>query len=165
MDFMVEHLSATSNQIPFGNKQIFAECNKRLIATSAQLRALPRRKSKDPRIAATLGVLIYSPIAFSVTVTGEQTMIRHSYFEATFHATNRYFKNIVIFVANEVDAAFVRNMELPFYELIVLPVPLDAKNRTTSLPRTALETIIEGSKVHDPLWEWVKYIYFTGGRQ
>eukprot|EP01034_Spumella_vulgaris_P022000 gene22000-28091_t len=123
------------------------------------------RKGKDKRMKQTVGVLIFSPISFSVYATKEQFEIRHTFFQATFYSVYRYFPNVVVFVANEADAAAVRNMSLPFLDLLITPVPLDAKNRTTTLPRTALETIINGTKTHDPMWSWVKYLYFTEGDQ
>jgi hypothetical protein len=166
-DFMVEHLSSTSNQIPFGNKQIFDIANDNIQTTARKLRFMKKRgkQDRDPRLDATLGVLIYSPISFSVTSTPEQDMIRHTFFEATFLSVYRYFPNIVIFVANEVDAEAVYNMSLPAVSVQVVPTPLDARNKTVLLPRRSLETIINGTKVNDPMWSWVKYVYFTEGDQ
>eukprot|EP01034_Spumella_vulgaris_P035607 gene35607-43906_t len=155
---MVEHLSATTNQIPFGNKDIFGIVNSNVQTTARKLRFLKKRtKNRDPRLDATLGVLVYSPISFSMTSTPEQDMSRHSFFEATFLSVYRYFPNIVIFVANEIDAEAVHNMSLPQLAVVVVPTEPDSRGKTIALPRRSLETIINGTKANDPMWAWVKY--------
>lgn len=165
MDFMVEHLSPMSNHIPSGNQQIFAVAKEQSQATANKLKDLRTRKLKDVRSSQTMGVLVYSSNSFSVAKSISQEIIRHTYFQATFYSVRRYFQNITIFVANQKDKDTIIGMKLPYYQLINIPAPLDKRNCTTSLPRLSLETIINGTKAHDPLWEWVKYIYFTEGDQ
>lgn len=160
-DYMVEHLSSTSNRIPHGSKIIYNITSGRLRSTLVDLMALPSRSGDDDRTQYTLGILVFSTRAFSAYTTPEQSNIRIDYFQVTFYSVYRYFNKIDIFVANEEDAALVNQMHLPYRKLVILPTPADQNKRNPGLVRLALEAIVGGFDTPD--WSWVRYIYFTEG--
>jgi hypothetical protein len=138
-DFLVEHLSTTSNQIPHSNKVVFQIYYDRIRKVVHELRSLARdRPETDPRLKETLAVLIYSSITFSRPQANVQSSIREPFFEATFWSVYRYIPNIIVFVASDHDREAVEAMNLPTIELKQLRVPLDHKNRTVALPRYSL---------------------------
>lgn len=168
LDFFVEHLSATSNQIPFNNEDLFNITSNRLKRTSTQLRRIATRTmTKDIRQAETLAILVYSSNSFSVLKNKVQAGIRYEFFEATFWSVYRYFQNIVIFVANPQDEAEVHSMDLPYLNLTVLPTPLDVKNRTVLLPRLSLMHVMyalrETGRSNILNEKKYNYIFFTEG--
>lgn len=138
-DFLVEHLSTTSNQIPFSNKVVFEIFYKRIQKVVVELRELAKvRPESDPRLNQTVATLIYSSITFSRPQATLQSNIREPYFEATFWSVYRYIPNIVIFVATDYDRIAIEQMKLPVLEIKQLEVPRDHKNRTVALPRYSL---------------------------
>jgi hypothetical protein len=138
-DFLVEHLSTTSNQIPISNKNIFGIYYHRAKSVVARLKDLAvKRTESDIRLNQTVATLIYSSITFSRPQANLQSSIRVPYFEATFWSVYRYIPNIVVFVATNKDRRAVENMALPTLMIKQLLVPRDNKNRTVALPRMSL---------------------------
>jgi hypothetical protein len=138
-DFLVEHLSTTSNQIPNSNKVVFQIYYDRIRKVVKELQNVAHAKPEtDPRLQQTLATLIYSSITFSRPQASVQASIREPYFEATFWSVYRYIPNIIIFVASDLDRKAVESMALPVIEILQLEVPLDNKNRTVALPRHSL---------------------------
>ena len=168
-DFFVEHLSTTSNFIPNGNEQIFRIYNMRLWRTSAKLKnfAINRPAWKnEPRLKKSLVVIPYSSISFQRAQTKMQTKIRMGFIAATFWSVYRYIPNIVIYVASDKDRIAVEKMQLPFYQIHQLEVPVDHQNKTTLLPRYSLEHSIQKLKTNtDGKWGEFQYVYFTEGDQ
>jgi hypothetical protein len=141
-DFLVEHLSTTSNQIPNSNKSIFQIYYKRIRKVVGDLRILATdRTETDPRLQETIATLIYSSITFSRPQADEQANIREPYFEATFWSVHRFIPNVIVFVASDHDREAVEAMKLPAIQIKQLSVPLDFKNRTVALPRYSLRWI------------------------
>lgn len=151
-DFLVEHLSTTSNQIPHSNKVVFEIFYKRIQNVVAELKQLATiRPETDPRLNATVATLIYSSITFSRPQATLQSNIREPYFEATFWSVYRYIPNIVVFVATDRDRIAIEEMKLPALEIKQLEVPRDHKNRTVALPRYSLnwlDSVIRKSRDH-----------------
>lgn len=138
-DFLVEHLSTTSNQIPHSNKVVFDVFYKRIQKVVTELKELATvRPESDPRLNVTIATLIYSSITFSRPQATLQANIREPYFEATFWSVYRYIPHIVVFVATDYDRKAVEEMKLPALEIKQLEVPRDHKNRTVALPRYSL---------------------------
>lgn len=138
-DFLVEHLSTTSNQIPFSNTLTFGIYYKRIQKVVEELKQVAYdRTESDERLQQTVAVLIYSSITFSRPQANVQASIREPYFEATFWSVYRYIPNIIVFVATDHDRTAVESMQLPSMEIRQLAVPLDHKNRTVALPRLSL---------------------------
>lgn len=191
-DFLVEHLSTTSNQIPNSNKLVFQIYYGRIRKVVDQLRVLATdRTETDPRLKETLATLIYSSITFSRPQAYEQANIREPYFEATFWSVYRHIPNIIIFVGSDHDRKAVEDMKLPAIQVKQLSVPLDHKNRTVALPRYSLHWLDEvmridikrqmvgnegnegGSErrktsVHEtenPNWSRFRYVFFSEGDQ
>jgi hypothetical protein len=169
-DFMVEHLSATSNQIPFSNPDIFTEAQLKLETTVKSLTKHVEgfndtfNDRMDPRVYKTVAIMVYSSLAFSARNSDVQSKIRKPFFQATFWSVYRYFPNTVVFVADDKDAAAVREMNIPYWRLVKLTVPLDHLNRSTALPRYSIVSVIEhmrrGTDYHG-----MEYVYFTEGDQ
>ena len=66
MDFLVEHLSTTSNQIPHSDKQVFDVYKNRMKVISEHWKNISYdRIEKDVRLDQTIALLIYSSISFS----------------------------------------------------------------------------------------------------
>lgn len=66
MDFLVEHLSTTSNQIPHSDKHVFELYKKRMKVISEHWKNISYdRIEKDIRLDQTIALLIYSSISFS----------------------------------------------------------------------------------------------------
>jgi hypothetical protein len=139
LDFLVEHLSTTSNQIPFSHSPTFSIYYERIRNVVQELKnvALDRTET-DSRLRSTVAVLIYSSITFSRPQANAQASIREPYFEATFWSVFRYIPNIIVFVASDLDRDAVEKMNLPVMQLKQLEVPVDGKNRTVALPRYSL---------------------------
>lgn len=138
-DFLVEHLSTTSNQIPFSNSQTFGIYYQRIQNVVLELKKVANDRTEfDPRLKETVSILIYSSITFSRPQANVQASIREPYFEATFWSVYRYIPNIIVFVATDHDRMAVEAMQLPALEIKQLEVPLDHKNRTVALPRMSL---------------------------
>lgn len=146
-DFFVEHMSSTSNQIPFGNKLVFNETYEKVIKTGSKLKQIALSSQKfirDPRTSQTIGILVYSSNSFSAYKTPEQANARKYFFTTTYWSVYRYIKNIMIFVANQEDRAEVDEMGLKDYSITILPTPLDIKNRTVLLPQKSLLYVMGG---------------------
>lgn len=138
-DFLVEHLSTTSNQIPYSHSQTFSVYYQRIQNVVLELKKVATdRTESDKRLKETIAVLIYSSITFSRPQANVQAGIREPYFEATFWSVYRYIPNIIVFVASDRDRIAVEEMYLPALEIKQLEVPLDHKNRTVALPRLSL---------------------------
>ncbi len=138
-DFLVEHLSTTSNQIPYSHPQTFNIYYHRIQNVVLELKKVANdRTEPDPRLKETVAILIYSSITFSRPQANAQASIREPYFEATFWSVYRYIPNIIVFVATDHDRVAVEAMQLPALEIKQLEVPLDHKNRTVALPRLSL---------------------------
>ncbi len=169
-DFMVEHLSATSNQIPFSNPDIFEAAHDKLAGTVKALASHVATFNEtfndrmDPRVYKTVAIMVYSSMAFSARHSTVQSRIRKPFFEATFWSVYRYFPNTIVFVADDKDAAAVRDMNIPYWRLVKMPVPLDHLNRSTALPRYSIISVIkhmrQGTDYHG-----MDYVYFTEGDQ
>lgn len=162
-DYMVEHLSSTSNRIPSGDRAVYNITGERLKRTAKRLKTMSSL-GKDSRVNDTLAVLIYSPLPFSMTITPEQIGIRLNYFETTFYSVHRYFPNVDIFVAYQKDADVINALGVPYRKLTIVPTPLDKNQRTTALMRLSLEMIIKAIHEDNPTWSWLKYMYFTEGK-
>ena len=184
-DFLVEHLSTTSNQIPSSNKFVFQIYYNRIQNVVKELKEIAYdRPETDSRLKQTVAPLIYSSITFSRPQATVQASIREPFFEATFWSVYRYIPYIVVFVASDHDRITVENMKLPAIEIKQLEVPLDHKNRTVALPRYSLSwldsvlrssmlvidtttTTTSDANTHDKNWEWsqFQYVYFSEGDQ
>ena len=170
-DFMVEHLSATSNQIPFHHEKIFQEEYRKLKETAKSIRDhVSQRTSsyqdtQDPRKKKTIAVLIYSSIAFSIAKQVPiQSQIRIPFFESTFWSVYRHFPTVVVYVADEKDKKAVEEMNIPAWKVMQLQVPLDNKNRTVALPRYGLLHLMNNMKTN-PEYSNFDYVFFTEGDQ
>ena len=72
----------------------------------------------------------------------------------------------MIYVASDKDRIAVEDMQLPFYQIHQLEVPVDHQNKTILLPRYSLEQSIEKLKTNpDGKWGEFQYVYFTEGDQ
>ncbi|KAJ1417689.1 hypothetical protein B484DRAFT_434171 [Ochromonadaceae sp. CCMP2298] len=155
LDFLVEHLSSTSNSIPHSNRAVFQQYAQRIAETVKALRRVAEggdragvgtgteagAKQMDIRQRQTLGVLVYSSITFSRPQAALHCQIRRHFFAATFWSVRRYFPHIVVFVGSDRDRLEVQAMGLPAVEVKQLLVPLDNKNRTVALPRYSLSWV------------------------
>lgn len=164
-DYMVEHLSSATNQIPDANPLIFQNANERLQNYSRILKNTELRFENDSRLDKTLGVLIYSSNCFSKTEVQIQKTIRPSFFEVTFWATYRYFRNIAVYTATQQDADTVREMGLPFESLTIIPVKSDEKNRTIFLPRDSIMHVLERLRSGPASSAKYEYVYYSEGDQ
>jgi len=172
LDFLVEHLSTTSNQIPFSYAQVFKVFNQRIKETSQALRLKGYdRKEHDSRLNITVAVLIYSSITFSRSASFVKSYthhvnIRKYFFESTFWSVFRYIPNVCVFVASDQDRNEVMEMRLPLWtgQPIQLVVPVDVKNRTVQLPKMSLMYSLK-QMLSDPLWMPFQYVYYSEGDQ
>lgn len=170
LDFLVEHLSSTSNQVPNSNEHIFRIFNTRMRLNAKNLKAVAlvpqSRAFHDNRLNQTVALLVYSSITFSKPQEVGQSKIRRSFFEATFWGIYRYVPNVVVFVASDKDRMCIERMQLPHWQLIHMhDVPVDVKNRTISLPRYSLDWAIHNFKENQLGWENFNYVFFSEGDQ
>ena len=175
LDFLVEHLSTTSNQIPFSYAQVFKVYENRMKLISMNLRSIGYdRKEHDSRLDQTIAILIYSSITFSRPVWFQSLLqsqknhvnIRKYFFESTFWSVFRYIPNVCVFVASDQDRNEVMEMRLPLWtgQPIQLVVPVDVKNRTVLLPKMSLVYSLK-QMLSDPLWMPFQYVYYSEGDQ
>ncbi len=168
-DLFVEHLSSTSNQLPMHNLDIANQYYQRLIHTTQLLSDKTfYRHEVDPRLNQTLAIMIFSSVAYSVAIqTQQQSDIRLHFFMASFFSVFRYFKFVVVYVNNEEQKQLLLsnapNETLPVWEILILDVPLDAKNRPQCLVRESLLQVIHRlqNPTLFPLMSSFKYIYFS----
>ncbi len=166
-DFFVEHLSSMSNQIPHSNIAIMQEQTKKLNQTAELLQhELFYQYKQDKRLDQTLGILVFSSLAFSVPKNIQQhSDIRIAFFTTTFYSLYRYYRHIIVYVGNEKDRQMVANMKIPAWEVKVLQVPLDAKNYTTALPRESIVDALVSLKEGSPRYQQFQYVYYSEGDQ
>ena len=169
-DFMVEHLSATSNQIPYFHEKIFQEEYRKLKETAKSIRQDIAKRNKyfdmtqDKRKKKTIAALIYSSIAFSAEQSTLQSEIRIPFFEATFWSTFRHFPTVVVYVADEKDEKAVAEMDIPAWKVHRLKVPFNHNNHSVALPRYGLLHLVENMK-NNPEYASFEYVFFTEGDQ
>jgi hypothetical protein len=56
-------------------------------------------------------------------------------------------------------------MQLPYFKLTILDVPVDAKNRTILLPRDSLLNVISSLKSDQLVFRKFRYVYYSEGDQ
>lgn len=159
-DFMVEHLTSTTNLFPVQSDDLFNVTSNRLSVTIGKLKK-QRRISPDLRARSTLAMIVYSSISSSTKASENQVRIRHLFLQATYYSILRYFPRIVIVTADAADVAVIQRLGLPVQDVIVLEVPLK-RMQTEQLPRDALMNVLQRLK-SDAAWQWVKYLYYSEG--
>lgn len=165
-DFMVEHLSSTTNQLPSDIVPLFEKAVSRMKNVAQILRSHEIPPEKDPRLDKTMAILVFSSNCFSKTAHKVQRTIRPAFFEVTFWSVYRYIKNIHVYVANQEDADIVDSMKLTYTSLVQLETPLDHKNRTNMLPRDSMLHALRSLKdAEDPLYNRYKYVFYSEGDQ
>lgn len=142
-DFFVEHLSVITNRLnSFTDIQLFNEIMNRLEKSKffyqKQIEFYPKLTRYDHRQQDTLAILVFSTNSFSATNTILQSNIRKIFFEITFWSIYRYFPYIIIYTATDDDYRELIRMNLPFYRIFHIPVEMDSRNRTATLPREAI---------------------------
>lgn len=170
-DFMVQHLSTASNQIPGNSPALIQDMVMRLKTTSEIYRNSAQNNLVstvvDLRQNYTLAVLIFSSVAFSSAndKNGFQSTIRQPFFEVTFWSTYRYFPNIAIFVATQEDWEYVKAMNLPYWRLFkLLNVPVK-NNQVPLLPRHAMDYLLSQIPQEFNMLYQFDYIYYSEGDQ
>ena len=173
-DFLVEHLSATSNYVPHRNESLLAVYNNRIRSTAERLKVIALKwyatdRGVDLRQNETVALLVYSSVAFLYALVGGhrpiQSVIREGFIAATFWSVYRYFPNVVMFVASDKDRRTIEEMQLPLWKLVQLEVPLNERNQTILLPRMSLEQTIRRFQQQDEEWKRFRYVYFSEGDQ
>eukprot|EP01034_Spumella_vulgaris_P027627 gene27626-34374_t len=164
MDFMVEHLSSSTHQLPQSD-DLVNENQKRLQKTVLALKDGPNLPEQDHRLSQTLGILIYSSNCFSDRDVKFHKQERPTFFETTFWSLHRYVRDIAIYVANREDAKIVNSLRLPFASLTILSIPLDNRNRTSLLPRDGVLHTLNNLKSKQPSFAKYKYVFYSEGDQ
>lgn len=162
LDFMVEHLSSTTNQIPNPSPQVFELLMKRMKRTSQVLKERVPKRDPDNRLNATIAVMVYS--SNTVSASGDaQSKIRKYFFESTFWSVHRYIPNIAIIVGSKTDEEAVKQLNLPIFAVGELSGPLkNGGGDTHLLPKFGLQFIFRNLK-ETPVWNSFKYVYYTEG--
>lgn len=173
-DFLVEHLSASTNNLPNSNKYLFRALSRRMSTTAQGLKKIAMRSVvTEQRLNETIGVLVYSSNAYSQSSTKAKVLTHHKsirkyFFESTFWSIYRHIKHIVVYVASDRDREDIYAMKLPFWSIQQLTVPVKERlqNKTILLPRMSVQTTIGFflSEEH-PEWQDFKYVYWTEGDQ
>jgi hypothetical protein len=181
LDFMVEHMSSTTNFMEeMSNDTTPFMLN--LQKHSKKLRTFTPLRSTDIRLHQTIGIVVYS----SRSVAAEQSLFqkrsRKYFLLSTFWSVHRYFPHVSIFVESEEDFQQVSQMGLPVWAIIRIP-PVegvrfhllqhallyamehmrheDNKPTATSSPSSSNET----RSGRAPGWSTFQYVYFTEGDQ
>jgi len=170
LDFLVEHLSTTSNQIPYAHNVLFKIFKNRIEEIIKSIKDHKYKYENDIRLNQTIAILIYSSITFSrpriMNTHKNHVNIRKYFFESTFWSVFRYIPNVCVFVASDQDRNEVMEMRLPLWtgQPIQLVVPVDEKNRTVLLPKMSLVYSLK-RMLSDPLWMPFQYVYYSEGDQ
>ena len=164
-DYMVEHLSSTTNNVLLPNRKIYDK----LIAKMKRTRDLLRRASRldessyqSRRGHQTLVLIVYSSSALNSNTKKfdlHERQIRRYYFEATFWSTYRHFKNVAIAVGNGYDAGIVESLSLPYHSILNLLDDQYVKENDPrpNLPKYALLQLIDLLK-HETKYNEFQYI-------
>jgi hypothetical protein len=165
LDFMLEHLSSTTNQLPiYHDHDLFQMLAYKLSNTSLALKKQSSLHHLDPRLDNTLAILIFSSNAYS-RAGKLQSTIRSAFLEVTFWSMHRYFRNIHIFVANQRDEQTMKSLGMPYASLKIIETALDHRNLTVWLPRDSLLYLVRKLKKPSSFFQKYKYIYFSEGDQ
>jgi hypothetical protein len=167
LDFMVEHLSSTSNNIDHPNILLYQTLIWKLRSSTRQLREKSRLSSSAENatlVEMTLGVIVFSTSALNANDNLEniQSLIRHYFLEATFWSIYRYFPNIVIFVGSSNDSQIVKDLKLPCLAVIDLRQEgyISATDRRPNLPKYALLRLISLLQTDDA-YRSFRYVFHT----
>ena len=162
-DFMVEHLSSTTNLFPVAtDAALFNVTSHRLSMTITKLKKMQRGVLSDSRTNSTLAMIVYSPISSTAVPSADQVHVRQLFLQATFYSVSRYFPNVVIVVASPSDIVTVRKLGLAVRDILLVNVSLNHQQQTALLPKSALMAVLQRVKL-DIRWQWVKYVYYSEG--
>ena len=179
-DFMDEHLSSTTNQVPHitSISDILLKRMKRK-ANSMMKMAKKKLSSQeiDARTDLTVAVMVFSSNSVSSHDANQnlQREIRNYYFQATFWSLYTYFKYIVIFTGSGKDSKILEDMKLPIWHCYDLSKELEEETKKKwngkgpppapviqQTPKLALLHTINALS-RDTSWDWIKYVYYTEG--
>lgn len=162
LDFMVEHMSSTTNQIGEHGDEAF-KFIKNLRRLSYKLRDAPPHRSGDKRADQTIAMIVFNSKSVAVNPSPFQEKVRRYYFLATFWSVYRYFSRVAVFVEAESDYNLIKNMTVPYYQLVRYP-PVAGAN--FNVIKQAMLQVMDG--LNDPtpgnVWNQFKYVYYTEGK-
>jgi len=186
-DFSVQHLSSTTNQLPWNAPETFLDViHEQTINIVERLRARaesPKEHpthvsplSEDPRRKEqTVALIPFCNRAASVDSRLEtawnnafQVKVRLLFFQATFWSVYRAFPNIVVTVGTDSDLATLMEMNLPVWKTVNMKAlfnesaPIRAPGSVHFLPRESLLFLME--KMVDSSAQFFskfRYVYYT----
>ena len=186
-DFSVQHLSSTTNQLPWGSTQDFLDVIleqtvgmvDRLEARNDAPRGHPTHISPlsddARRTELTVALIPFCNRPASVEAKLEsawvnefQGRVRLLFFQATFWSVFRAFPKIVVTVGTDADLATLLEMKLPVWKTINMKAlfnasaPIRTPGSVHFLPKESLLFLMD--KLQDPsadLFSRFQYVYYT----
>jgi hypothetical protein len=152
LDFSVEHLSSTTNQLALYSPLLVQEVIERMHKHISHLKKLFKERNSLPfgrkaqsSLDQTMAAIVYSSNPFSSDhLLALQRQSRKLFLQLTFWTIRYYLKKIVIFVGSSVDYEEVVSLRLPDVTVqLVLGVPRNARNQTVLLPSMALLSLVQ----------------------
>lgn len=161
-DFMVEHMSSTTNQIAeHGDDEVKFTKNLRRLA--AKLRDDPPPRPSDKRIDQTVAMIIFNSRSVAVESSPFQERSRRQFFLSTFWSVYRYFPKVAVFVESESDYSLIKNMTVPFFQLIRTPAVPGVKFNVIKAAMLQVIDNINAPAIEGNMWSQFKYVYYTEG--
>lgn len=172
MDFFVEHLPSTIDQLDPSQRDAMVYLASNLKKTAKKLRLLAAPAwNNDKRLNETVAVLVYNGDLTRRVSSKMKTLM----FQAAFWSVYRYYHNVVVVTKNAVEYNTVLGLKMPVFELINLDVTVG--NKTKRQPYAVRATFIHGAlmkgalevaavRMHQDVgWSGFQYVYFSSAVQ
>lgn len=176
-DFLVIHLSSTTNTMPHDPsseiKSILIDRMKDTVGNlSSRVKPFGALYQKISSLNQTVAILPYSSTPASSQNDEFNRNIRKYYFQATFWSIYKYFRNVLITTSSNEELEQVKTFGLPAWKYVnVMPdekFPANKKNKW-HLPRETLRYVLQNidegrlNKNSDAAWNNCRYLYYSEG--
>ncbi len=182
LDFMVEHLSSTTNQLAIFSKELLLiklQTTKKLLHQYKRTYKERKYNNYSTHVNQTLPIIIYSSQSFSTSYhIPLQMKFRQFFIQLSIYSILFHFPSCLVYVATQDDYDFLNRLTyLPSSVHVILlnDTPSNSNNQTVLLPSRALLNIIQlirshdddedSSKVEGINLKDVLYLFYTEGDQ
>lgn len=126
LDFFVEHLPSTINQLDPSQREAATYVLNGLKRTTKKLRLLAApAHNYDKRLNQTVAVLVYN----GDLTRRVSSKMKLTLFQATFWSVYRYYHNVVVVTKSAVEQSTVQGLKLPTQEIININLPVASKSK------------------------------------
>lgn len=156
LDFMVEHLSSTTNQLAIFSKELLLiklQTTKKLLHQYKRTYKERKFNNYSIHVNQTLPIIIYSSQSFSTSYhIPLQMKFRQLFIQLSIYSILFHFPRCLVYVATQDDYDFLKRLRyLPSSVHVILlnDTPSNSNNQTVLLPSRALLHFIQLLRYHD----------------